>query len=377
MATYDSLISEQKKRKAELAKAKKAKNTTRVDQLTRRLGEIDTGLKKYTTSEGRTADIGSKVNQAAGSSTVDINKNYKDLYGKDAGKAIASSNIYEGIVTPKQIQDTYSPLFAGMMGDAQGLRAEANVRDPARDEILRTIMGRMDGFTPEQMQTMRESGSEQMNRALLTAQRGANASGLASNINGGAAESLGYAPARDFAEAQRGLQKDVFLANADEAFRNTGLAAQTAQGIDQDMWSKKMSSFDKVATLGQNMRSYDSWLQGANNDSLTAWQLGSFAAGSAGAGVGSSERAADRSYELALKSIEAMKAQPMPSMGAFGGGGGASDEFDDGASANSGGNTSPGGTALPGGTGGNTTTNSGGSRNNGTVNVTGFGNLGG
>src|SRR5574343_247556 len=242
-----------------------------------------------TTSE----QIDQSTNQNTGVDTAgqatDVNDWYallKKIYPKDEDAKAAYNQILlgMGMITPKQLEDTYSSNFANYLSQAKDMAA---TEDPRMVEMYNRFLAQSQGNTPEEI-ALREELSSNMQGDLQSGLRQANLAGAGRGISGPANQIL-YEPfMRDFADSSRGMQRDVVARRDSMADRATNAASWL--GTD------RLNRFNNMVNLASGMRTYDTAFQQANNDNLDNYQMFLYSVAHGGAG----RRAADRYNERAM-----------------------------------------------------------------------------
>lgn len=113
----------------------------------------------------------------------------------------------------------------------------ARKTDPNLAAALERRRGGLEGLNAQENQALREQGTSALNRGFQSALRGV-AQGRAGSGVSGPAAGLAFAPVTgQFLDAQRGLERDVLLANVDEKNRRL----REFEGLAGDMQGRRFS----------------------------------------------------------------------------------------------------------------------------------------
>jgi hypothetical protein len=236
--------------------------------------------------------------------------------GFQSGIGLAESFFPPGILGG--VVDAPDPTALAAL-NLQGILAnQAFQRDPNIQALIDRRMSIIGGLTPEETTVFREQAGEQLNQGLQTALRSlrARTPGI-----GGLAPFIGADPTiRSFAEAQRGIERDLIAQNLGLKEQRLRGASDLVRDIDALEAQKRLGATQQF--FGSAMGLSQDWLNRqifniGQREKERAGQLGLiFGSG----GFGAAKEAADRSYELGQKAIEAAKEAkiPIPSFPNFG-----------------------------------------------------------
>ncbi len=153
------------------------------------------------------------------------------------GKQNIAAQAAQGDARTNQFLNDYQNFGTANMGrsyetdrlidDQRDALRGARVTDPVIQQVLDRRIAEQNGFTPQEMQAMREQNMGGLNRALQTSQRSAMGQANSQGVSGGAAGALGYNGQREFLQGAGDLERDIFLSNIAE--RNNRL--QSLQGL--------------------------------------------------------------------------------------------------------------------------------------------------